>query len=266
MAKRSANGFYNIYNKRLLLAAVALGVIFVVLLNVQSWRDEADRRRNQVAFVLVKGDLPPGQTLTNANIEKVHIPLEVGEKLKGLYPWSNVVLGQTTVKQLVVKNSLLRKVDTEQMFMEPDTTGMKLGWRTISLPVDSQGAPAGYVRRGVRVDLYGAIDVPGEPAAKMQLIIESLEVMGVGGQAGGDGRRSFRSVEVQVPAELVPKLLEVKRRLVGRMTLVVRRSDDLAMAYPHDPSRPSEGGTLTRAVWDLLTSQVPVRGRGGLGE
>lgn len=251
MTETPAGGFRN---KKLLLVAVLLALAFVVLFNVQSCRDEARRRRERMGFALVLADLSPGQVLRKENVELVYLPGEVGERVKGLLPWKDVFPGQTVVKRFVAKNSLLRLMDTGEVMGEHDalTSGMKRQWRTISLAVDNKGAAAGYIRRGSRVDLYGAIRVPGRPA-ETQLIIEYLEVMGVGGRVDAEAtRRDFRSVDVQVPAGLVGGLLEVKRRVIGRMTLAVRRPDDSELMYPYDPGNPQMGGTIAKPVMDSL--------------
>jgi Flp pilus assembly protein CpaB len=241
-------------NTRLLIVAVLLGAAFVVLFNIQGCRDEALRQRNQIGFVLVQADLPAGQVLTAENVKRVNIPGDVGGQLKGLREWKDVVPGQTRVTVFVAKNSLLRLSDTGAVEAEQDelVRQMKMGWDTVSIPVDSQGVPAGYVRRGSRIDLYGAVRMPGKPT-ETQLIIESLEVMGADGRPDVETKRGgFRSLEVQAPRDLVAKLLEVKRRVAGPMSVTVRRPDDTRLKFPYDPSAPQLGGTIAKPVADSL--------------
>jgi Flp pilus assembly protein CpaB len=241
-------------NTRLLVIAVLLGVLFVVLFNIQSCREEALRQGNQKGFVLVQADLTPGQVLTADNVKRVNIPGDVGGQLKGLREWNEIVLDQTRVTVFVAKNSLLRLADTGPAEAEEDelVRQMKMGWDTVSLPVDSQHVASGWVHRGSRVDLFGAVRMPGSPT-ETQLIIESLEVMGADGRVDIDSKRGFRSLDVQVPRDLAPKLLEVKRRVIGPMSVGVRRPDDTKMTYPYDPSAPQFGGTIAKPVADSLS-------------
>jgi Flp pilus assembly protein CpaB len=242
---------------RLLMVAGALAVAFVVLFNVQGWYERHQRQANQVALVLVTSDLPAGAVLRSDNIKELFIASDEANQLKAYHHFgegSRIVLGTTEVTRAVSKNSLLRLSDTSPVAADDDdpSRASRRGWRILPLQVDNDSVPVAYVRRGSRVDMYAVLPGAGRPG-QMELVIEYLEVMGVDRQVDVDPQRgSFRNVIVQVPEELVGKLLEVKRR-AQRLTLVIRQRDDLAFKYPYDRARPDMGGTIAEPIRDELT-------------
>ncbi len=240
-------------NKRLLLAAAAVGVVFLVLLNMQRVLEKRQFHRNRVQFVLVKVDLSPGQVLTDSVVEPIALPREVAEKAMGLYPFNRVELGETQVQRFVAKNELLHLTDMQERLATEDTLSKRVRGdrQVISLAVDSR-SPSAFVRSGSRVDVLGAIQIAGKPT-RTQLIIENLEVLSVDGEVNpAKQRNNYHSVEVHVPTELVANLKEVQRRIVGALTISVRRPGDQDMRYPYDRNRLDMGGTIAPEVLSSL--------------
>jgi len=264
MAQTAPGGFRN---TRLVLVAVVLGVVFVVLLNLQRFLEAQRRQREQVQVALVKANLPAGSVLTSTNVEPVSVPREVADKALGLYRYKDIELGLTKVYQPVAMNDLLRVGDLRQeLAAEHALAKFMQGKRqAISFPVDSR-EPSAFVAPGTRIDLWGPVYIPGQ-TARTQLIIENLEVLSVDGQTDPDQvRRNFRSVEVHVPTELVPKLKEVQRRLSGPMSLSVRAPGDMAMKYPYDRNNARLGGAIAKPVLDSLTRPFSGERRREFGE
>ena len=238
-----------------------MGVVFVALLNVQGCLRESERARNQVGLVQVTRDLAPDQTLTSDNVKRVNVRAQAARELTGQYRWAELegTLGQTTAKKFVGKGNLLRRTDTEEAIADQDPTikAMRPNWQTIGIPVDPKSVPGGYIRRGSRVDLYGFIAVGGRPRA-MQLIIECVEVMGADGRSDvGSRRGQIRSLAVQVPADVAPKLLQVvdeKVEGVDGIKVAVRRPDDYqTLKYPYDRLRPELGGKIADPIEKSLS-------------
>ena len=254
MAEQAPSGFRS---TRLLAVAIVLAVAFVVLSYIQRTAEQRRRQRDQVSFVLVKRELSAGTALDAETVQEFPIPRLQGRLLKGLVRWDEIVPGRTVVKQPVAKNDLLRLVDINPAAgMKADVTeGLQSAWDIITLAVDAKGIPAGYIQRGSRVDVYGVLALPGKPP-QTHLIIEYLEVMGADGRRRIDPRRGgFRTIDVQIRRELTPKMLEVARRVVGPMRVVVRRPDDNDFQYPYDPQDPANtrvGTTIAKPVMDSL--------------
>ncbi len=247
---------------RLLIIACLLAVVFIVLYNVQRWYENHQREASQVGLVLVTQELAPGALLRSDNVREILIPGDVAGDLKGFHTWGKdqrFVLNTTTVTRAVATNSLLRLADTSPVAAEEDDPSIycKKGWRILPLQVDSESVPAAYMRRGSRVDMYAVLSGTGKPA-QMELVIEYLEVMGVDRQVEVDPQRgSFRNIIVQVPEDLVAKLLEVKRR-AQKITLVIRRLNErnVSLKYPYDRTDPNQGGTIAEPVRDEISRPI----------
>jgi len=235
-----------------------------VLLNLQRIIEAKRRESNQVAVVLVTTDLEAGQVLDDTNAKPILVPREVADKARGLYRFDDVERGVTCVHRRVGANDLLRVTDMQQsLAVQHALTGrMDPGRRAISFEVDRSPGSA-HVRPGARVDLYGAVLMPGQPA-RTQLIIENLDVLSVDGQTDPDQvRPTFSSIEVHVPATLVANLKEVQRRLDGKLTVAVRAPGDMEMIYPYKKARLELGGKIADPVLESLARQLPAARRGG---
>jgi len=262
MAETDPGGFRN---TRLVLVAIVLGLVFIVLLNLQRWLERQQRRRDQVNVVLVKANLEAGQVLRGDNVESVAIPRAVAQRALGLYRYSDIELDVTKVQRPVAKNDLLRLSDMHQRLAREDVLAklMRGNRQAITLPVDSR-EPSAFVKPGARIDLWGPLYIPGQ-TARTQLIIENLQVLSVDGETDPDEvRENFRSVEVHVPAELVPKIKEVQRRLSGPMSLSVRAPNDMQMKYPYRGG--GEGGTIAKPVLEILARPYTGQRRREFGE
>lgn len=253
-----------IQNKKLLIVAIIVGVVFVALYNVQRIREEAARRASRTFVVRVTTDLEPGQVLTEQNVQPVGLEMD-STSLKGLVMWEGEAglkngLNVQQVRRRVEKNTVLQLADIGQADALDRGPSEKIrpGWQAVTLQVETNDAPSAYIRRGDRVDVYGKVIMPGKPEQK-RLIIEAVEVMAVGGQLDVTTKQDFRSISVQVPNDVVPLLMEALDRVVGKLKLSVRPPDsyDRDIKYPYNPRNPKDGGTIAKPVLDSLSVPLP---------
>ena len=256
MAQTAPTGFQN---KKLLLVAIGLGVLFMALYYVQKYSEEAAANASKAYIVRLKTDMEAGQVLTINNVEKAAIPLEFVKNLQGMVLWDDKDkdfekrLGFDKVVRRVQKSHFLEWTDLVGSDSDADRPSRKIsqGWRVISLQVENTRVPGAYLRVGDRVDVYGSIAIKGKPAPT-QLIVESLKVMSVGGRIDAQPRQDFRTIDVEVPLKIVPQMLEVQNRVVGRLTVAVRNMDDMTLTYPLAEGNPLQGGTIAKTVAESL--------------
>ncbi len=216
-------------NKKLLLAAFLLGVVFVVLFNIQGCIVARRRARNQMDFVLVTRDIKAEKTGTKlevGDIERITLPKEEGQRIKGLLEWHQITVGQTKVRVDVEKSSLLRKTDIREpaFYAAKLLRDLKANERTVNLKVTKIEAPAAHLRRGAHVDVYGVIASVKGVAPQLELIFSDLEVMAVGEEGeAGETSDNFRTITVKVKADVMTDFLRVRDRVQGEFTITIRK-------------------------------------------
>lgn len=257
MAEEATSGFDN---KKLLLVAVFLGVLFVILFNWQKVLAGRERQQNTVYIVQVAEDLRPGEVLTQGNTRRVPIQREYAENMTGIVRYDQnfeAGLGTEQVLRSVKKDSYLQ-INDIGVAGDGQSLSDELEdplYRVVSIEVDPTDVPALFVARGDRVDLYGTLSVAGQPSRR-HLLIEAVKVLGVGNQpAVQGGRSSFHSLQIQLPADIVPQWMELTRRLDGPVVPAGRKRGRLQrgqLDYPYNERDLEMGGRIVPEVAEAL--------------
>lgn len=240
MAEEEKSGFRN---TRLLLVAGGLGLLFLLLFNYQSYMQRTKLEKETVEIARIVQDLQPGDVLTEQNTRPEPIPGRLVGGLKGFVPYSDLQarFGIEQVKMPVPKNTYLQ-YEHIGVITSANLPNQNIpdAFQVIPLEVKAVSVPTPFVSPNTRVDVYGVLSLSGE-SADVHLIIESVRIASVGGEAEGASKRTdVRTVAVHVPTDLVQDLLKVIRRTQGPLYLAARGAGEKAdreLKYPYKTDR-----------------------------
>jgi len=248
-------------NKKLLLVALALGLLVVLIYNVHIDRVRKAGEGKQVYLLKARYDLKKGSKITAKNVERYAVSEKLVEGLTGLIVLdSEKALDQYAndrLNQDVQINSYLTHQSIQKGEEKSPSGRIKAGMVGCPLAIDPNLSPGEILRPGDYVNISGEFQFSGE-RRRYYGIIEGVRVLAVGGQsveAEGPtvanpgvtkGVRSYRTILVEVSPEVALKLADLTRG----MTVIVHvlSSDPSAGLPPNAGKIDSELEKLARTA------------------
>ncbi|MCD6364483.1 MAG: hypothetical protein J7M14_01275 [Planctomycetes bacterium] len=217
-----------------LIAALVLGVLVVVLYNVQINRIANSRRGKIVPVVVVKRSMDVGERIEPGDVElkKVDLEPEVAEGLGGVVDDESQVIGQTLNKR-IFRNRFLRWTDIAGAGAVRPSSALRKNKEAFTVSIEPRVAPGMILSVGDRVALLGKFSLKGG-GLKSYRIIQGVRVLAVGGVVGHSGgtldrrstlsrkgQRSYRSLTLEVSPETSTQLDNVLSFVQGPPRVVV---------------------------------------------
>ncbi len=220
---------------KLLIAAIALAVLAVVLMNlyVAAARRSIATSEFPVFRLLVRKN--PGQRLAERDVQRIAVPNKFEDTFAG-------AIGANDQGQpLRIGDTFTRPVEPQDILLERhfDALGedesrllIKKGWRGKALPVDAQSLPD-----PLRPEMWVDLEAPFRGAGNLVQVwpvMERVRVVSVGRTSIVDERRGSRSssgvskITLEVRPEEASQLEALQTIVAGNFSIHLRRTDDLA--------------------------------------
>ena len=229
-----------IQNTKLLIVAAVLGVIVVVIYQVQVYQIRAAGREDKVKLLRLARELAPGEQLKKIGQEVVAV--EVPESVAEGY-FSKVVKASEfeairgdRVRKAVKGNDWLRWRDLTGGQAAGPAEKITRGKVAVTVPVDPFRSQGEMLRIGDKVNMCAFVrDRSGR--VEPYRIISALKVLAIGGRWAGDtepgaatpsvegGLRAFKSVTVELTPQTSLALNAVLSNVVGSVWLELRHPD-----------------------------------------
>jgi len=262
-----------VWNKKLLIVAVALALAAVVVFIIYDQLQQAQMTGDRAKVFVWKRDLRSGEEVTASDYALQEIPRSVLADLKGVVPPADEQLlrGNARVNRAVRGSDFVRYSDLLGTRGGGPSTQIKLGMRLFTISVDPNRTPGNGLGPDDRIDLIGLVSVKGKPP-KAYLLIENLRVLAIGGRAarsseatvtGAEARKYdpgmqvYRSVSVEVYPDTAVRLADLLPRILGNVWLVVRNPTDTTIRYPRAKSSETEHGAINPEVLPVLDERLP---------
>jgi pilus assembly protein CpaB len=230
------------FNKIALTIGLVLGVIAVIVVNVQVSQIKREQEAVKIVRLIKpvkKGDRPEGR------MDIVAVPKEFAEGMETAILDKDMPLVSNRPVNLELKEGTFLQWSHfegggrtgERAIMEVLTKGL----RAMAIPVTMTGAVAGWIRPGDYVDVLGTFtttDRDGNSRVSTMTIQQHMRVLAVGGKTDFAedvirGRVGQTQVYESVVLEVSPQEAEVLTFALhqgGTLTLALRRPDDHATA------------------------------------
>jgi Flp pilus assembly protein CpaB len=222
-------------NKKLLLVALALGLLMVLIYNVHVTQVKLAGKGKEVILLKADHDLKEGSKITPKNIKKEVISaslvggmtgLIVLETDKDLDRYTSEVLNQNVEKDSYLMYQHIQKDQGRlpSARIRPDMVACPL-------VTDPALAPGEILRPGDHVNILGEFQFSGQ-RRKYYRIIKAVRVHTVGGRSAGaltstgetsfgpQGATSYRTITVEVTPDVALKLADVTRGITVRIEVI----------------------------------------------
>jgi Flp pilus assembly protein CpaB len=229
-------------NKRLMIVAVALGVLVVLLINARFSKLEKAANPEKTTLYRASVEIAPGMRLQEAFEKRLLRATELPKKEADNYAdavdrvefdaWKGEVIART-----VRANEFVRVTDLRPYTPREMSSRLRKGDIAIALAVGPENAVGYLVAPGDRVDVYMVRMVrdaaaPGGTRAESRLVRENLEVFAVDQMVvPGDGQRtpvrwrgaSYRTVTLAGRPKDIEEV--IRARAEGALTLALRPAE-----------------------------------------
>ncbi len=195
-----------IRSKGLLITALAVGVIAVVLYNVQLYQVRKSYEKPTVRLLKVNRDVGPSRRLSEEDLETVEIDKSLQQSL------GNVLLAREAdyATSKVLRKSLQKgewltwaHFDADRA-SSPSAILSSTNHTTFTLSLDPDNTPGDILRIGDLVDVWADVFMPGangRTQLKTKRVLEAARVVSVGDQ----GPESAREAASQTRSERTPQ-------------------------------------------------------------
>ena len=240
-----------IKNKGLLLAAIAVGVVVVIIYNVHIERARRLAEGDRVEVLRYTRDIRAGEVLKPRDLKIDEVDADTAKSIDGWARRRQMDSMLTmTLRQDVRANqpALMGHVvgglnDRPAELVTPGMVGK-------TLELDSTTSPGTICRIGDRVNITAIFEVdPGRPQAYR--VVSDVKVLSIGGMGPTDpsvqdsrrarsNSRTYRSIMIEVSPDVSLLLDNLQTRLIGDWGVEIRNPAD------PDRTRPGEISALLR--------------------
>ena len=258
-----------VWNKKLLLISLGLGVAAVILFYMYTSIQEAQAKESVVRVLKWKLNRKADDEVSKEDVASVTVALTTFRNLE------SVMKDNEENRSLVIGGHLSRSVKradfirfsdilentpeapSRRIKMQPDD----FGYRAFPLEVDPKRTIGDMLRVDGRIDIIGLVSVGGKPA-RAYTLIENLRVLGVGGRSESpedrlrrarrgrvaDNLRVYRTLTVEVHKRTAERLAELLPRVRGKIWVVLR--------HPKEPPGTNDG-KINRELLPVLEEPLP---------
>ena len=255
-----------VWNKKLLIVSLILGVLAVVVYYLHEWSLQKRLRGETVRVLKWNRDMAAGEEVVEADFSIVDVSSSIANQVEGLVKENDkAFLIGAHLNRNVRKGDFVRYKDILESRVRTPDQDITLGMRALTIPIDPNYSPGEVIRVGSRVDLLGVVALKGKPP-RAYTLVKNLRVLAVGGVSEkpqplsvtgkarryGATRRVYRSVTVEVKPELAEKLVDLLLRIRGKVWVVVRN--------PAEPLKPNDFKGINPEVEPILSQPLPSKG------
>ena len=226
-------------NKGLLLAALALGVVVVIVFNVFIQRARSIARGAMVEVLYFNSDMQIGDEIEDNDMSTREIEQDTFNAIGGLARAKDKgSFSHQLVSQPIRRGQFVSWAHIGGSSAASPASNVTPGLRGHTVLIDSSTSPGTMLRAGDRIDLIGIFEVePGRPRA--YTVLRNVKVLAIGGQAPTDPSRfssqrapresrAYRSIALDVSPDVALGLTNLGTKVLGSYTVDVRNPSDLA--------------------------------------
>ena len=257
-----------VQNMGLLLIAIALGVVVVIVYNVQIHRIREGMRGTTMRLLKFRRDMRIGDDIKRTDVEVHEIEAQRPGEFGNVMPSKEL--------EYLITQSLRKSARKGEFVMwghvlasggEKASGDIKRGMIAKTVPIDSATSPGTILSVGDRINLIGIFRVnKGKP--KAYRILTDVRVHRIGGMGpakdstsakpsrASKGMRSFKSVTLELTPAVSLQIENLQTHVLGEFTLEVRNLEDRS---------PPGAGQVHPELETLASEAKPPResGRGG---
>ena len=250
-----------VHNRRLLVVAGVLGLIVVILYNVQMQAVRNSLQGPTVPVLRVTRDLQAGEVIKSEDLKQEELDSDVVASLGNVVKASQWVKdSQQTVNRPVKRNQFLLWADivrSEDGNKPSDAIALEM--ETYTLRLLSESTPGDLIRVGDYVNVYGVFSINNKPPEDY-LILRGARVLAVGGRGPAEhtgGARSavdagYRTISIEVHEAVGKQLDNLMSHQTSGAVRVALRSGQWVPTYQTPP-----GPQIEPELKSLITSAVP---------
>jgi Flp pilus assembly protein CpaB len=230
-----------VWNKKLLLAALAVGVVAVILFYVYSSMAERSLRGENIRVFKWQRTILANEKVSPQDVISVEIPQNQANALEGVVQDTErdkALLNEGMISRTVHKNDFVFYKDLLNAGGTGPDQGITGSKKALAIPIDPSAAPVGMLSVNGRIDLHGRVSMSGKPPQEY-VLIRNLKVLGLGAQtAEADnwasrtksayqaGSTNYRSVTVEVDEDVALQLGDLLPHVDGKVWVIVRNRAD----------------------------------------
>ena len=255
-----------VQNMGLLLIAIALGVVVVIVYNVQIHRIREGMRGTTMRLLKFRGDMRAGDNIERSDVEVHEVEVQRPGEFGNVMPAKEL--------DYVITQSLRKSVHKGEFVMwghvlasggEKASVDIKIPMIAKTVPIDSATSPGTILSVGDRINLIGIFRVnQGKPRAYR--ILADVRVHSIGGMGPAQestsakpsradkGMRSFKSVTLELTPAVSLQIENLQTHVLGEFTIEVRNPDERA---------PAAAGQVDPELESLASEAAPPRESGG---
>ncbi len=264
-----------VWNKKLLVTALLLGIVAMVLFFAYDWMQKTRVEENVIRVLRWKADLKVGQEVSEADFGPVEVSRDAQRNLNLMeytpsnrtFPVGNHLSRDVKRDDFMRFSDLLEnpsEVPSRRIKYEEDDDGNPRvkGYRAFPLEVDPRRTVGDLLRVDDRIDIIGLISIGGKPARAYSLI-KNLRVLAVGGRSqspearfrqrgrerSSQNLRVYRTLTVEVQEKTACNLAELLPRVRGKIWIVVR--------HPEEGESMATDGKINPALRPVLDEPLP---------
>jgi Flp pilus assembly protein CpaB len=258
-----------VHNRRLLIVAAVLGLVVVILFNVQTQAIRTSLQGTQLPALTVTRDLRPGETIKPEDVTSTTVSSDTVNAFGNAISRQDFDNVQMTTNQSVPKGrTLLWAYVVKGDAANRPSNIIASGMENYPLKVIPEETPGDLIRVGDYVNVYGLFSVANKPP-ESYLILKAARVLTVGGKgpkdrpvgskAGDEGQANYRSINIEVSDVVGRQLDNLMSHSIGTALRVRLRNANDTIAYLTPP-----GPQIETELKSLITTAAGPKPGGGL--
>lgn len=255
-----------VQNMGLLLIAIALGVVVVIVYNVQIHRIREGMRGTTMRLLKFRGDMRVGDNIKRSDVEVHEIEVQKPGEFGSVMPAKELeYLTTQFLRKRARKGEFVMWAHVLASGGEKASSDITIPMIAKTVPIDSATSPGTILSVGDRINLIGIFRVnKGKPRAYR--ILTDVRVHRIGGMGpakdntsakpsrASKGMRSFKSVTLELTPAVSLQIENLRTHVLGEFTIEVRHPDERA---------PASAGLVHTELETLASEAKPPRESGG---
>lgn len=226
-----------VQNWRLLVVALALGLIVAVVYNVHINQVRESARGETVTLLRMNKDMRPGDRIKAEDVSRVEVAKSVAKNLGNVMTATDYEFAiDKAVNTNIPKDNFLTFAHIlAASEKDRPSIGLTPGMLGFSLQVDPHLVPGKLLRVGDHVNIVGTFTITNKTSNL--LIMEGARVLTIAGEIGGTDRSarasdsgvsSFQSISIEVSPKVALELSNVLSHATNVRVLVRPASEDFS--------------------------------------
>ena len=235
-----------VWNKKLLLAALAVGVVAVVLFYTYSAIQEKSLRGENIRVFKWQRPVLANEKVNPQDVTSVEISQSQATALEGVVrdtDTDKALLQEGIVSRTVHKNDFVFYKDLLNANRTGPDQGITGSKKAMAIQIDPAVAPVGMLSVNGRIDLHGRVSMSGKPPREY-VLIRNLKVLGLGAKTAEEdnwtartksgyesGAQNYRAITVEVDEDVAVQLGDLLPHVDGKVWVIVRNRNDTTDSF-----------------------------------